>query len=417
MFDSLKLIKGERIRREELSRKLAELGYSRKQGIAEEGDFSVKGDVVMVYPATFEYPLRIEVSGDVVGRIVSVDISSFRSIYEHGAVILIPARRAYFRKRVWTERDPIDVFVDIEPGDYVVHVEHGIGMFAGRKTIRGRSGREECVAIEYKDGDVLYVPIHDLDKVQKYIYFYRKKPKLSKLGGKAWEKMKERAARGVLKVARDILEVQAKRESMRGVRFSGDTDWQADVEKMFPYKETPDQLRAARDVKSDMENHRPMDRLLCGDVGYGKTEVAFRAAFKAVMDNKQVAILVPTTILAEQHFNTFSSRVKQFPVTIEMLSRFRKKTDQDDVIKKLAKGQVDIVIGTHRLLSDDIAFKDLGLVIIDEEQRFGVRHKEKLKHMRLMVDVLTLTATPIPRTLYLALMGGRGYLRDKHAAA
>ncbi|MCK4463019.1 MAG: DEAD/DEAH box helicase, partial [Candidatus Omnitrophica bacterium] len=252
-----------------------------------------------------------------------------------------------------------------------------------------------------------YVPFSDLNKVQKYIYFSRKRPKLYKLGGKLWQRTKDCASRGVLKVAEEILEVQAKRESLIGHKFSPDTDWQELVEKAFPYKETEGQIKATREVKDDMQKPRPMDRLLCGDVGYGKTEVALRAAFKAVMDNKQVVILVPTTILAEQHYATFKNRLKDFPVNIEMLSRFRKKASQKDIVKELKHSHVDIVIGTHRLLSDDIAFKDLGLVIIDEEQRFGVRHKEKLKKLRLIVDVLTLTATPIPRTLYLALMGGR----------
>ena len=408
MFESLKIYNGTKIDTEELSRKLVELGYRRRQGITEEGDFSMRGENVLVFPSTFEYPLRIELSGDTVERIVSIDTATFKSIQTHNAVIIIPAGTGRaIRKKVWSDRDPIDVFVDINPGDYVVHVDYGIGKYVGNKTLKGKQGYEECIIIEYRDGDVLYVPIKDLNKIQKYIYFQKKRPKLHKLGQKAWGRVKERAARGVLKIANEILEIQAKRESLEGHRFSADTDWQKEVEASFPYKETEDQLKATAEVKNDMQMPRPMDRLLCGDVGYGKTEVALRAAFKAVMDNKQVAILVPTTILAEQHYNTFSGRLKDFPVSIEMLSRFRKKTDQDNVIKGLKEGHVDIVIGTHRLLSDDISFKDLGVVIIDEEQRFGVRHKEKLKRMRLMVDVLTLTATPIPRTLYLALMGGR----------
>ena len=408
MFDSIKVIKGNSIDIADFMKQLVGFGYTRRQGITEQGDVSVRGENILLYPATFEYPLRIELSGDIIEKIVSVDTVTFKSIQEHNAVIILPLGTAGIRRRkTWSEKDPIDVFVDIDPGDYVVHVDYGIGKYIGRKSVKGESGKEDCVVIEYRDGDVLYVPISDLNKVQKYIYFQRKRPKLHKLGGKAWKRIKERAARGALKIAGEILEVQAKRESLKGVKFSSDTDWQKDIESSFPYKETEDQLRATIEVKNDMEKSRPMDRLLCGDVGYGKTEVALRAAFKAVMDNKQVAILVPTTILAEQHYNTFSKRFKAFPVNIDMLSRFRKKNDQENIIKALREGYVDIIIGTHRLLSDDIAFKDLGLVIIDEEQRFGVRHKEKLKRMRLIVDVLTLTATPIPRTLYLALMGGR----------
>ncbi|MFA6079462.1 MAG: DEAD/DEAH box helicase, partial [Candidatus Omnitrophota bacterium] len=244
-------------------------------------------------------------------------------------------------------------------------------------------------------------------KIQKYIGAEKRPPKIYKLGSKLWRRVKEGVKSGVNKVALELLEVQVKRNAVKGFKFSSDTDWQKEFEKDFPYKETPDQTRSTIEVKKDMEALKPMDRLLCGDVGYGKTEVALRAAFKAVMDNKQVAMLVPTTILAEQHYNTFKSRMKKYPVSIEMLSRFRSDEEQKNAVKALADGTADIVIGTHRLLSGDIKFKDLGLVIIDEEQRFGVRHKEYLKKLRVTVDVLTLTATPIPRTLYLALMGGR----------
>jgi len=263
------------------------------------------------------------------------------------------------------------------------------------------------LVVQYADGDKLYVPHADLDKVQKYLGFEKKLPKFNKLGSKAWKLVKERAKSGIYRIAVELLELQAKRSSAEGFRYAADADWQRELEAKFPYKETPDQLRSTVEVKRDMELAKPMDRLLCGDVGYGKTEVALRAAFKAVMSNKQVAILVPTTLLAEQHFNTFTTRMKPFPVSVEMLSRFRTASEQKSIMRGVASGTVDIIIGTHRLLSKDIRLKDLGLVIIDEEQRFGVRHKEHLKQLRLSVDVLTLTATPIPRTLYLALMGGR----------
>ncbi len=412
MFESLKIHKGQAFDIETFSRRLVDIGYTRSQGISETGDFSVRGENVFIYPATFEYPIRIELSNEIIKKIVSIDILTFKSIQEHNAVIILPAKgrvkiKCYYHKKFLRDRDPIDTFVDIEPGDYVVHVDYGIGRFIGARKIKGKQDEGEHIVIEYKDKDLLYVPFSDLNKIQKYIYFSRRKPRLYKLGAGAWQRTKERASRGVLKAAEEILEVQAKRESLVGHKFSPDTDWQKLIEEAFPYKETEGQIKATRDVKNDMEKPRPMDRLLCGDVGYGKTEVALRAAFKAVMDNKQVAILVPTTILAEQHYATFKNRLKDFPVNIEMLSRFRKKASQRSIVKELKESHVDIVIGTHRLLSDDIAFKDLGLVIIDEEQRFGVRHKEKLKKLRLIVDVLTLTATPIPRTLYLALMGGR----------
>ena len=270
-----------------------------------------------------------------------------------------------------------------------------------------KTGYEDHIVIEYKEGEKLYVPFEDLHKIQKYVSFAKRPPKLYRLGSRLWKRAKERARKGAAKIALDILEMQAKRNARKGFAYTGDTDWQGLLERSFPYKETKDQLKATEEVKRDMENSKPMDRLLSGDVGYGKTEIALRAAFKAVMDNKQVAILVPTTILAEQHYTVFSERMKKFPVNIEMLSRFKNKAEQKKILEDLEGGKVDIIIGTHRLLSEDVRFNDLGLLIVDEEQRFGVKHKEKLKRMRIIVDVLTLTATPIPRTLYLALMGGR----------
>lgn len=409
----IKIHKSEKIDREGLIHGLAELGYSRSHGVSEPGDFALRGENIFIYPRTFEYPVRIELDDDdTVRKIASIDTLSFTAFQEHSSLIIMPAKGLSPRARRYHEgaldgRDPIDIFVDIKPGDYVVHIDYGIGIFIGIKKIKEEGKEEKKFAIEYQDREILYVPFSDLDKVQRYIFFSRRKPRLYRLGSKKWKKAKERAASGVLKIAEDILEIQAKRQSMIGHSFSPDTDWQGEIEKAFPFKETEDQLKATREVKMDMEKPRPMDRLLCGDVGYGKTEVALRAIFKCVMDNKQAAMLVPTTILAEQHYATFKERLKDYPVNIEMLSRFRKKEAQEEIIKKLRDGRADIVIGTHRLLSGDIAFKDLGLVVIDEEQRFGVRHKEKLKKMRLVVDVLTLTATPIPRTLYLALMGGR----------
>ncbi|NQT22170.1 MAG: transcription-repair coupling factor [Candidatus Omnitrophica bacterium] len=413
MFESIKIHKDQEIKPYSLARQLVAIGYRRCQGLTEHGDFVVRGESALIYPATFEYPVRIEFSGNTVERIVSIDLVSYKSIEEHNALIVLPTKaEGGFRRRrarpCPDDKDPIDSFVDIEVGDYVVHTDYGIGKFLGIKKIKDAwHGEEESVVIEYKDKDVLYVPFSEINKIQKYIYFSRKRPLIHKLGGKRWQKAKERAVHGIVKIAKDLLEVQAKRESLKGHSFSADTDWQKQVEESFPFKETKDQLIATDLLKRDMESIRPMDRLLCGDVGYGKTEVALRAAFKAVMDNKQVAILVPTTILAEQHYATFKDRFKIFPINVEMLSRFRSQSTQKEIIANLKTGAVDVVIGTHRLLSDDISFKDLGLLIIDEEQRFGVVHKEKLKKIRLIVDVLTLTATPIPRTLYLALMGGR----------
>lgn len=412
MFESIKIYLNEEIDLENISLRLVEYGYRACKRISEEGDFSRLGDTLTVYPVTFEYPLRIELSGTRVEKIRSLDPITYETVEDHSIAIILPIKgiaRKKIRKRelALKEESPIDNFVDIEAGDYIVHIDHGIGRYLGIEKLKLDKKYVEHLVVEYAGGDKLFVPFADLDKVQKYLGFEKRLPKLSKLGSKLWKRAKERAKSGVEKIAIELLELQAKRSGSQGFRFSKDTEWQRELEKEFPYKETPDQSRALIEVKKDMESSKPMDRLLCGDVGYGKTEVALRAAFKALMDNKQVAILVPTTILAEQHFNTFKNRMKRFPVTVEMLSRFRTKEEQREIVRALADGGVDVIIGTHRLLSGDIKFKDLGLVIIDEEQRFGVRHKEYLKKLRVSVDVLTLTATPIPRTLYLALMGGR----------
>ncbi|HIQ01004.1 MAG TPA: transcription-repair coupling factor [Anaerolineales bacterium] len=302
---------------------------------------------------------------------------------------------------------PESLYADLTPGDVVVHVDYGIGIFRGLTTYTLGGEEREYLLVEYAGQDRLYVPVYQADRLSRYVGADDRPPALSRLGSAEWGRVKARARRAVEQVARELLELYAAREIAPGHAFGPDTPWQAELEAAFPYLETPDQARAIGEVKADMERPRPMDRLVCGDVGYGKTEVALRAAFKAVMDGKQVAILVPTTVLAQQHYTTFRHRLAPFPVTVEMLSRFRTRAEQARVLVGLLTGAVDIVIGTHRLLQKDVAFKDLGLVIIDEEQRFGVTHKERLKRMRTEVDVLTMTATPIPRTLYLSLTGVR----------
>ncbi len=296
---------------------------------------------------------------------------------------------------------------DLKQGDYVVHVNHGIGQYIGLTTLEIENTKKDYLQIQYQDEDRVYVPVEQMGMVQRYIGPDGYKPKMSRLGGAEWQKAKLSAKAAVAEMADELLQIYAAREKAKGYMFSPDTPWQLDFESRFEYQETDDQLKAVEEVKEDMEKLKPMDRLLCGDVGYGKTEVAIRAAFKATMDGKQTGVLVPTTVLAQQHFNTFHSRFQGFPVKIEMLSRFVSEAKQKEVIKGLAQGTVDIVIGTHRLLQKDIAFKNLGLLIVDEEQRFGVRHKEKIKAMKANVDVLTLTATPIPRTLHMALSGIR----------
>ena len=298
-------------------------------------------------------------------------------------------------------------YADLQIDDWVVHVDHGIGRFVGlvSRTVEGLE--REYLCIEYAENDQLYVPVYQADRLTRYVGPDSRTPSPTRLGGGEWSAAKERTQKAVAEIAQDLLELHARRQVVQGISFAADTAWQQELEASFPYVETEDQLQVIREVKQDMESSRPMDRLICGDVGYGKTEVALRAAFKAVISGKQVAVLVPTTVLAQQHYNTFRERTAAYPVEVEMLSRFRNPQQQREIISRLANGSLDIVIGTHRLIQGDVEFKDLGLLIIDEEQRFGVTHKEKLKQMRTEVDVLTMTATPIPRTLYMALTGVR----------
>lgn len=307
------------------------------------------------------------------------------------------------RKRASTE----SFFTEIKEGDYVVHVEHGIATYLGLAQREVNGVTREYLELEYAQGDKLYVPVHQADRVARYIGPGDRDPTLHRLGTADWDTARRRAKKAVEEIADELLDLYAARALVQGHAYSEDTPWQAEVEASFPYAETDDQLRAIQDVKRDMESPSPMDRLVVGDVGFGKTEVALRAAFKAVMDGKQVAMLVPTTVLAQQHYTNFSQRLAPYPVNVQMLSRFRTPKEQDEILEKLEAGEVDIIVGTHRLLSKDVRFKDLGLVIIDEEQRFGVTHKEHLKQLRKEVDVLTLTATPIPRTLHMALTGAR----------
>ncbi|HSO27416.1 MAG TPA: transcription-repair coupling factor, partial [Anaerolineales bacterium] len=317
-------------------------------------------------------------------------------------------RRPEVRRRARPVAEaPEAAFSDLQPEDWVVHVDHGIGRFSGlvRRTVD--NVEREYLAVEYADEAQLFVPIHQVDRLTRYVGPDSREPSLSRLGGTEWRTVKSHVKEAVKDVAEDLLELYAARSVVQGHVYSPDTAWQQELEASFPYVETEDQVRVLQEVKQDMESPRPTDRLICGDVGYGKTEVALRAAFKAVMEGLQVAVLVPTTVLAQQHYNTFLQRLAAFPVTVEMLSRFRTAQQQREIIKRLADGSVDIIIGTHRLLSADVDFKNLGLLIIDEEQRFGVAHKEKLKKLRTELDVITLTATPIPRTLYMALSGVR----------
>ncbi len=361
--------------------------------------------------------------------IIAMPVDEVRQIPEPGSLVLVQGSLAegwvmnndtylftdaeifgFVKQRRLIKRRAVPrhkLMVDITPDDYVVHVEHGIGRFSGVTTLGVAGSEKEYLVLRYAAGDTLYVPTDQIDRVSRYIGATDRPPVLSRLGTQEWHRTKQRAREAAELLAQELLALYAAREVIPGFAFSRDTLWQQELEASFPYIETPDQMGAQQQVKEDMEKAKPMDRLVCGDVGYGKTEVAIRAAFKAVMDGKQVAVLVPTTVLAQQHFSTFTQRLDAFPIRVEVLSRFKSPTEQSVILDGLANGAVDICIGTHRLLQKDVAFKDLGLLIIDEEQRFGVNHKEYLKKMRQEVDVLTLSATPIPRTLHMSLVGVR----------
>lgn len=328
------------------------------------------------------------------------------SIITEGEIFNKRVKRSNRRQKL-SNAERIKSYSELKIGDYVVHVNHGIGKYLGIKTLVINGVHKDYLHIRYQGSDKLYVPIDQIDLVQKYVGSEGKEPKIYKLGGSDWKKVKKKVQSSVEDIADDLIKLYAEREAAVGHSYSPDGDLQREFESLFPYQETEDQLRSIQEIKKDMERPRPMDRLLCGDVGYGKTEVAIRAAFKAISDGKQVAILVPTTILAQQHYETMRERFQDYPINIGLLSRFRTKKQQTETMKGLKAGSIDLVIGTHRLLSKDITYHDLGLLIIDEEQRFGVTHKEKIKRLKTNVDVLTLTATPIPRTLHMSMLGVR----------
>ncbi len=366
-----------------------------------EGELARSGRLKLVIGQVHAGFRMLDLADEVGGIVVLGGQELFRRDAQPGGPL--PRRRL--------ESRAIDSFLDLAEGDLVVHVSHGIARYRGMQLLdRGPNHKgqsEEHLLLEFRDNVQVFVPASKIDLVQKYVGGSKTDPELSKLGGTAWQGRKERVARAVMDLASDMIQLQAVREGTPGHAYPPDSDWQASFEEAFPYQETPDQLTSLAEIKADMQRARPMDRLICGDVGYGKTELAVRAAFKAVDNGKQVAVLVPTTVLAEQHGRTFGQRLADYPFIVECLSRFRTAAEQRRIIKGLAAGGIDIVIGTHRLVSADVHFRDLGLVIIDEEQRFGVEHKERLKQLRQQVDVLTLTATPIPRTLHQSLLGIR----------
>jgi transcription-repair coupling factor (superfamily II helicase) len=319
-------------------------------------------------------------------------------------------RRPSLNQRAIAQRAQIDQLLDFSElveGDFVVHLQHGIALYRGLQKLDTAQGLREVISLEFDDQVTLHVPLQESHLISRYVGLSKTKPQLGRIGSGRWEKARQAAERSTMDLAAELLRIHAAREAQPGFAFPDDNTWQKEFEASFPFTETPDQLRAIKETKADMERTRPMDRLICGDVGFGKTEVAIRAAFKAVQGGRQVAVLVPTTVLAQQHLNTFRERMAGYPVAVEMVSRFRSKAEQKKIIAATAAGQVDILIGTHRLLQHDVQFKELGLVVIDEEQRFGVKHKEVFKRLRAMVDVLSMSATPIPRTLYMALTGAR----------
>src|SRR5690606_18973932 len=312
-------------------------------------------------------------------------------------------KQAYNKNKALTLR----TLRELQPGDYVTHIDHGVGVYSGLQKIESNGRLQEAVRIIYKDNDILYVNINSLHKISKFTGKEGTVPKINKLGSDAWQKLKEKTTTKVKAIAFDLIKLYAQRKAQQGFAHSPDNYMQHELEASFIYEDTPDQSKATADVKKDMESASPMDRLVCGDVGFGKTEIAVRAAFKTVVDGKQAAILVPTTILAFQHYKTFSERLKDFPVTVDYINRFKSSKEKKLTMQKLAEGKIDIVIGTHAILGKDVKFKELGLLIIDEEQKFGVSAKEKLREIRANVDTLTLTATPIPRTLQFSLMNAR----------
>jgi len=403
VFETFKIYSHKQISLQEVTEKLLSLGYRRFDSVSTEGDFSIRGDTLEVFPANFNYPVRVEWEFEEVKKIFSFDKAINKKIVDYDFLIIIPYRA---KPKGYTSEDlPLSAILEIKKGDYVVHSRYGIGKFLGLKKLKVRSKEDYYFEIEYENKDKLYVSREEAHLIQKYTNFNLTRPRLTRLGTRQWLKIKERVERGVKAFAIAILRMEAQRKVIGGFKYSQDDSWQKKFEEDFPYQETEDQAKATWEAKRDMEQESCMDRIICGDVGYGKTEVAMRAAFKAVSSNRQVAFLVPTTILAYQHYINLRRRLKDFPFYVEMLSRFRSLGEQKSILTKLKEGKIDIVVGTHRLVSQDVDFKDLGLLIIDEEHKFGVTHKEKIKKLKVKIDVLSLTATPIPRTLYMSLIG------------
>ncbi|MCF7907516.1 MAG: DEAD/DEAH box helicase [Candidatus Omnitrophica bacterium] len=403
MLETFKIYPHKRISLQEITKKLLSLGYRRFDQVAQEGDFSIRGDTLEIFPANFSYPLRVEWEFETINKIFSFDKSFNKKILDYDFLFLIPCLKK--RKRYISEDSPISAVLQIKKGDYVVHSRYGIGVFCGLNKLIVRNKEDYYFEIEYENKDKLYVSREEAHLIQKYSNFNLNRPRLTRLGSRDWPRLKEKVEKGIKHFAVSILRMEAQRKIIGGFKYAEDDSWQKKFEQGFPYRETLDQAKATIDTKNDMQRTGCMDRIICGDVGYGKTEVAMRAAFKAASCGRQVAFLVPTTILAYQHYINLTKRLSGFPFYVEMLSRFRSGSEQKNILTKLKEGKIDIIVGTHRLLSGDVDFKDLGLLIIDEEHKFGVTHKDKIKKLRVRIDILSLTATPIPRTLYMSLVG------------
>jgi len=402
VFDTLKIYTHKEISLDQVRSKLVSFGYRAHEGVLEEGDFSLQGDTLELFPVNFSSPVRIEWEFEIVKDIYSFDKELRRKISKYDFLIIIP----FTKVRKYTSEDlPLEAVLQIKKNDFVVHSQYGIGKFLGVKKLLVKENSDYYFEIEYANNDKLYVSKEEAHLVQKYSSFDLKRPKLTRLGSAEWKRIKARVEQGVRAFALGILRREAHRKIIGGFSYPKDDKWQKDFEASFPYHETEDQIKANSDVKSDMQSEKCMDRIICGDVGYGKTEIAMRAAVKAVIGGKQVAFLVPTTILAYQHYTTLKKRLKELPFYVEMLCRFRTGSEQKKITADLKKGKIDIIVGTHRLLSSDVSFADLGLLIIDEEHKFGVTHKERIKKLKIGIGVLMLSATPIPRTLYMSMVG------------
>ncbi len=422
-WEFLKLYPEKKLSFQDVLRALGQLGYNPVKKIAEEGDFTFKGEILEIFPVSFDSPVRIVWEWDEIEAIKIFNLSKPNICEDIDLLVVLPVSKKRRKNIKHKEEIPLSPLLKISPGDLVVHIDYGIGIYRGKKKFKVKRTavsagpltdrdvfqyeEKDFLEIEYRDRNRIYVSVEKSHLIQKYVNFGGRKPKLSDLATNQWQAVLKRTKQGIRKYALEIVRTQALREILGGFAFKGNSQWQKEFYKTFPFEETPGQKQAWEKVETLMESKKPMDILICGDTGYGKTEVAMRAAFKAALDSKQAVFLVPTTILAQQHYLNFKRRLKDFPVRVEMLSRFNSLKEQTEIIAGIEKGLVDIIVGTHRVLSSDVRFKDLGLLIIDEEQRFGVVQKERIKKLKANIDVIHLTATPIPRTLYLGLSGIR----------